>query len=264
MVSPPVLVAVPALPLSPPAFCPVPFPASGLVVCPVPVSVPDPAFFPLPASVPEPPSPPSSCSGGAVYLPMPAAAFKETAPLLVIVAWFVSSLSIRTVALFFTLLTKTAAPISTLALASEFFTVNCKASSLSVVAVMIVLALILTEPSGAGGVVGVVSSPVCCAPSPVCALSPDGVPLGGVVSPVVGVPSDGVESPESPATGFVAVITTFFPMVTLALFVLETTPTLAPRPKAEVLFAFSPPSLVPSTLSFTFWMAPSASWVCVS
>ena len=174
-------------------------------------------------------------------MPMPAAAFKETAPLLVIVAWFVSSLSIRTVALFFTLLTSTAAPISTLALASEFFTVNCKASSLVVVAVMSVLALILTEPSGAGGVVGVVPSPVCCESSPVCVPPSAGVPLAGVVSP---------------AAGLAAVITTFFPMVTLALLVLETTPTAAPRPKAEFFFSLSPPSLVPSSLSLTSWIPP--------
>ena len=145
---------------------------------------------------------------------MPDAALRDTlSPL--IWAECVPSVSSSNVALFFTLLTRTAAPISTLALPSVFFTVNCRASSFVVEAVIRVLADTLTEPSG---------------------------PF---------------------ATG-AAVITAFFPMVTLASFLLETTPTLAPRPKADVCCALFPPALVPCTLSWTFWMPVRASWVCAS
>ena len=221
-----------------PVLLPVP-PLPVLVVCPLPA--------PVPASAPSP----SSFSGGTGYFSIPAAAFSETAPPLILAA-LVPSLSSTTVASFLTLLTKTAAPIFTLALVSVFLTLNCRrlfsfsmeGASLPVVGVplpavvvsstlkadIIVLALILTDPSGA------------------------------IVPPVV-------------AVGFVAVMATFFAIVTLASFLLEKTPTLAPRPKAEV-FGSLPPlplpllplplPLVPSTAFLTFWIAPAASWVCVS
>ena len=141
-----------------------------------------------------------------LYFPMPAEASRDTSVPL-IWADLSPSLSSTIFTSFFTLLTKTAAPISALALAWVLFTLKPRLSSFSLEAVMRESADTLTELSTASDTL-------------------------------------------------VAVITAFFPMVMLASFLLETTPTAAPRPKAEFFFALSPPSLVPSNLSLTSLTPP--------